>query len=129
MFVLWYWGLNSRPHVLHLNHSASPLCFSYFQIRFCIPPPTHGTDLNQGSSTYASCVLGWQVHSTMPSFFVEMGILLTFLPSLASNLDPPDLCLPSCWNYRYASLHLASHKFLCILIFILLPCFPFRFLI
>jgi hypothetical protein len=34
-----------------------------------------------------------------------MGVLLTFLPGLASNCDPPDLHFPSNWNYRCESLH------------------------
>jgi hypothetical protein len=41
-------------------------------------------------------------HSTSPIFvksFLRKG-LLNYLPRLASNLDPPDLCFLSSWNYR-----------------------------
>jgi hypothetical protein len=41
-------------------------------------------------------------HSTSPFFvmaFVEID-LVNYLPGLASNLNPPDLCLPSSEDYR-----------------------------
>jgi hypothetical protein len=34
--------------------------------------------------------------------------LMNFLPMLALNLDPPDLHLPSGWDYRYEPLCLAK---------------------
>jgi hypothetical protein len=33
------------------------------------------------------------------------GSLTNFLPGLVLNSDPPDLCLPSSWNYSYAPLY------------------------
>jgi hypothetical protein len=47
-------------------------------------------------------------HSTSPAFLCD-GIFRdrvtqTILPRLALNLDPPDLCLLSSWDYRYESI-------------------------
>jgi hypothetical protein len=44
-------------------------------------------------------------HSTSPSpfscdEFFQDKVLQTILPGLASNHDPPDLCLLSSWDYR-----------------------------
>jgi hypothetical protein len=42
-------------------------------------------------------------NSTSPIFvkgIFELGSLLNYLPGLASNRDPPDLCLLSSWDYR-----------------------------
>jgi hypothetical protein len=36
-------------------------------------------------------------HSTSPIF---VRVLQNYLPGLASNHDPPDLCLLSSWDYR-----------------------------
>jgi hypothetical protein len=54
-------------------------------------------------------VLGFELrpytlsHSTSPFFvkgFLRSG-LANYLPGLALNLDPPDLCLLSSWDYRH----------------------------
>jgi hypothetical protein len=39
-----------------------------------------------------------------PDFSVEMGVLQTFLPGLALNLDLSALCLSSSYNYKHGSL-------------------------
>jgi hypothetical protein len=36
----------------------------------------------------------------MSIFCVEMGVSTSFLPGLALNHDPPNLCLSSKWDYR-----------------------------
>jgi hypothetical protein len=44
------------------------------------------------------------------AYWLQWG-LLNFLPGLASNCDPPDLCLPSSWDNRNDSLIPASKLF------------------
>jgi hypothetical protein len=52
------------------------------------------------------CLLGRHsiTQSTPPVHFalviLEMGSLMNYLPGLASHHDPPDLSLPSSWDYR-----------------------------
>jgi hypothetical protein len=49
-------------------------------------------------------------HSTSPTFvkgFSRQG-LVNYLPGLALNHDPPDLCVLSSWDYRREPLQPAS---------------------
>jgi hypothetical protein len=48
------------------------------------------------------------MYVTTPSLFVEMEVLLTFFPWLASKCNLPDLCHPSSWDYTGEQLHPAS---------------------
>jgi hypothetical protein len=48
------------------------------------------------SPPYTSCITGMTgVHNHVQLFNGWDEVSLTFLPTLASNCDPPDLCLPS----------------------------------
>jgi hypothetical protein len=64
---------------------------------------------------YASCVAGMtgMCHHTQ-LLLVEMN----FLPGLASNHEPPDLCLLSSWEYRLESQWLALSLYVFIYLFI-----------
>jgi hypothetical protein len=44
----------------------------------------------------------WDLHAytTMLDLVCWDWVLLTFIPGLASNCDPPNLCLPSTWDYN-----------------------------
>jgi hypothetical protein len=46
--------------------------------------------------------LGLQLYTTILDLFVEVESH-NFLPRLALNLRPPDLCLLNCWDYRHVS--------------------------
>jgi hypothetical protein len=45
------------------------------------------------------------VCTTRPSFLLRWS-LVNFLPQLLSSHYPPNICLPSSWDYRYESLYL-----------------------
>jgi hypothetical protein len=47
--------------------------------------------------------LGLQLELLHQHFFV-MGVFMNYLPRLASNLDSPDLCFLSSWDYRQEPL-------------------------
>jgi hypothetical protein len=57
-----------------------------------------------GFELKASCLLSFTTRVTPPALFglgiFEIGGLVNYLPGLASNCDPPDLCLLSSWDYR-----------------------------
>jgi hypothetical protein len=48
---------------------------------------------------------------------VEMGVLITFLPRLSSNHDPPNLCLLSSWDYRWEPVGPAPLTFVFLWVF------------
>jgi hypothetical protein len=50
-------------------------------------------------------VLGWQVHTTMSSFFLFRWSFTNFFPGLALNHSSPDLRLPNSWYDRHTTLH------------------------
>jgi hypothetical protein len=53
-------------------------------------------------------VAGMTRYAITPSFYWLRWSLANFLPRLALNSDPPDLCLPSSHNYyRLEPLYLA----------------------
>jgi hypothetical protein len=47
----------------------------------------------------------------MPSHWLRWD-LKDFLPGLAVNLDPLDLCLPNTWDYECEPWHLAPFLFI-----------------
>jgi hypothetical protein len=65
------------------------------------------------------------VHATKTGLFVEMGVLLTFLPKLALDLDSPDVCLLSSWDYRREPLHSANLSFILLQTTLFYFCFSF----
>jgi hypothetical protein len=103
---LWYWRLNSGPRACQgefypLSHTPSPFCFRYFWDRVSHLCPGHP---GPRSSIYTSHVAR-MTDTCYHTLSVRWGGGLTnFLPKLASNLDPPDLYLPSNWDYRHGSL-------------------------
>jgi hypothetical protein len=75
---------------------SGPFSFSYFShsiLLFCLGPA-----LDNDPSSYESCIAG-MTGATTPSLLVDMGscqnYVFSFLPSLASNLDPSNLWLLS----------------------------------
>jgi hypothetical protein len=52
-----------------------------------------------------SMYLGWQVLATIHSYWLRWG-LSSFLLGLVSNLDPPNLCFLSSWDYRCNGKHI-----------------------
>jgi hypothetical protein len=87
-FFFWqYWSNNLGSYIT----PPSPFCFS-FQIGshgfFCL-----GLAADCDPPTYVSQVVVIIAEITKSSLFIEMGLLLTFLPGLASNYNPADLHL------------------------------------
>jgi hypothetical protein len=77
----------------HLSHTHSPF-FNYFLVRvsWFFPRPVI-------FFLMLSTELGWQTHTTMPSF-LRWG-LTNFLPKLVSVCDPLNFYLINSWNYMY----------------------------
>jgi hypothetical protein len=57
--------------------------------------------------------------------FFKIGPV-NYLPRLASNLDTPDLCLLSIYDYRHEPLALGSHFYLFIFLIKLFVLFLFK---
>jgi hypothetical protein len=57
-------------------------------------------------------------HSTSPFLYWVFSRyrVANYLPRLASNHDPPDLCLPSSQDYKHEPLMPGICRFLCVLI-------------
>jgi hypothetical protein len=68
--------------------------------------------LDRDPPIYASCIAGMtSTHCHAISFYYFYFLrwtLVNFLPRLASNHDPSDLCFSSYWDYRHEPLLPAS---------------------
>jgi hypothetical protein len=85
-------GLGKKPGVLdHAGPDAHP------------SPWPGWLGAREGSCGNPSSLVpgGWKQapHSFLPGFF-KIGSGRTICPGLALNHDPPDLCLPSSWDFR-----------------------------
>jgi hypothetical protein len=99
LLIFWQYGVWTQglmlamPVLHHLNHIPTLFCLTYF--------------LNRVSHLFARAGLDWDppIHTSYPPgmtgvchhaqvLLVEMH-LTYFLPRMASNIDPPDLHLPS----------------------------------
>jgi hypothetical protein len=60
--------------------------------------------LNLCPPIYASFVARIQMCATTASYWLRQ-CLVNFLPGLALNCDPPDLCLQSSWDNRCVPLN------------------------
>jgi hypothetical protein len=77
-----------------LSHSLSAFCFSYFSDRvsqFCL------AILDLDLPIYSSHVAGTTGRSYLVQLYWLRWGLTNSLPTVASNCDLPDLCLPSGW--------------------------------
>jgi hypothetical protein len=85
---VWTQGLRLAGQTLYcLNHPSSPFCSGYFRDRVSIFALVGLEPL----SSYFMFPLGWQVDTTMPSFFLLRWGLMNSFPGLAWNHDPPNL--------------------------------------
>jgi hypothetical protein len=93
------------------GNTSSPFCIS-FQVgsgAFCLGWP--GQQSSYFSTSASSTARMTSIYLCV-QLFPWNGDLTNFLPYLASNLDPPNLCFPSSWNYKCEPLHLAQKVFL-----------------
>jgi hypothetical protein len=86
----------TRQILYHLSHAPSPFCFSYFSDRGLLLLP--GAVLDCDPSTYTSWVAGMTGVHQYTWLVCQDGGLANFLPRLAWNQDPPNHCLPNCWD-------------------------------
>jgi hypothetical protein len=112
----WYWGLNSGPHgwsrqkFYYLSNAPKP-CFAlvicqigsrvFAQAGLGHDPPNYASHEAGMTGVYHHTKLYW----------LRWG-LTNFLPKLASNLNLPNYCLLSSWDYRHEPLYLAKKFFL-----------------
>jgi hypothetical protein len=84
-----------------LGHTPSSFCFSYFSNRvLSLCPGCPGLRSSYLCFPHSSGDRHALSHTTS---LAEMGVV-KFLPGLAYNCDPPDLRLPSRWDYRCVTL-------------------------
>jgi hypothetical protein len=69
-----------------------PFCFSYFSVRV-----SHF--LSRPASDYDPHISGDTCMYHHTQFVGWDRVSITFLPGLALNCDPPNLCFPSRWDY------------------------------
>jgi hypothetical protein len=96
---VWTQGLVHLWVLYHFNHIPGPFCFCYFSGTVSLFCPSRPIP----SSFYLYLPHSWDDRQPppCPAFFVEMGGFANFLPELAWNLSPPDLHLPSRWDYSF----------------------------
>jgi hypothetical protein len=97
VFFFWggegYWGIELRASYLLGALPLEPQ--PYFSDRVCFCPGHN--------PIYASHIAERKVCATTHSFFVEIVVSIIFLSQLASNLNPPNIWLPSGWEYTTPS--------------------------
>jgi hypothetical protein len=76
-----------------MSHTASPVGVGYFGDPVSLY--AQGTLEHNPHVLYFLPLLGWQVCTTMPSFFLLKLGPANFLPRLASNFNSPNVSLPS----------------------------------